>query len=138
MRCLARLVFATVLGVVCVCAQESAPTALSALVQALGKIENPEAQANILRGMNASLQGQRGVTVPADWPALYERLKASPNEEVRQQAQALAAALGGGAALDGLRQILADPPQSPTRARPRSTRSSPRKTRPLCRCCSIS
>ena len=113
MRCLARLVFATVLGVVSVCAQEPAPTALSALVQALGKIENPEAQANILRGMNASLQGQRGVTVPADWPALYERLKASPNEEVRQQAQALAAALGGGAALDGLRQTLADATAKP-------------------------
>ena len=88
--------------------QESAPPALGALVQALGRIENPEAQANILRGMNASLKGQRGATVPAGWPALYEKLKASPSEEVREQAQALAAALGGGAALDGLRKILAD------------------------------
>ncbi len=94
-------------------AQDAAPTALGVLVQALGKIENPEAQANILRGMNASLKGQRGVTVPAEWPALYEKLKASPREEVRQQAQALAAALGGGAALDGLRKTLADAAAKP-------------------------
>ena len=93
-------------GLVTVRAQESAR--LGVLVETLGKIENPEVQANILRGMNASLQGQRGVTVPAAWPALYEKLKASPNEEVRQQAQALAAAFGGGSALDGLRKTLAD------------------------------
>ncbi len=86
---------------------------LGVLVETLGKIENPEVQANILRGMNASLQGQRGVTVPAAWPALYEKLKASPNEEVRQQAQALAAAFGGGSALDGLRKTLADSAAKP-------------------------
>lgn len=92
-------------------AQESAR--LGVLVETLGKIENPEVQANILRGMNASLQGQRGVTVPAAWPALYGKLKASPNEEVRQQAQALAAAFGGGSALDGLRKTLADSAAKP-------------------------
>jgi len=98
-------------GLVTVRAQESAR--LGVLVETLGKIENPEVQANILRGMNASLQGQRGVTVPAAWPALYEKLKASPNEEVRQQAQALAAAFGGGSALDGLRKTLADSAAKP-------------------------
>ena len=98
-------------GMVTVRAQES--VRLGVLVETLGKIENPEVQANILRGMNASLQGQRGVTVPAAWPALYEKLKASPNEEVRQQAQALAAAFGGGSALDGLRKTLADSAAKP-------------------------
>jgi len=94
-------------------AEGPAPTPLAVLMQTLGKIENPEAQASILRGLNASLQGQRGVAVPAAWPALYAKLKASPSEEVRQQAQALGAALGGGAALDELRRTLADPAAPP-------------------------
>lgn len=102
-------VLAAGLGVMGVCAQDAAPNPLNVLVQTLGKIESPESQANILRGMNASLKGKRGVAVPAAWPALYEKLKASPNEEVRQQAQALAATFGGGAALDELRKTLADP-----------------------------
>ena len=89
-------------------AQDAAPNPLNVLVQTLGKIESPESQANILRGMNASLKGKRGVAVPAAWPALYEKLKASPNEEVRQQAQALAATFGGGTALDEMRRALAD------------------------------
>lgn len=114
MKRLAGFIFAAALGAAGTTrAQEPAPPALGALVQALGKIENPEAQANILRGMNSSLKGQRGVTVPAGWAALYEKLKSSPSEDVRQQAQALAAAFGGGAALDGLRKTLADASAKP-------------------------
>ena len=97
-----------ILSICTLSAQDAAPNPLNVLVQTLGKIENPETQANILRGMNASLKGRRGVAVPAAWPALYEKLKASPNAEVRQQAQALAATFGGGAALDEMRQTLAD------------------------------
>jgi len=89
-------------------AQDAAPNPLTILVQTLGKIENPEAQANVLRGMNASLKGQRGVVAPEAWAALYEKLKASPNEEVRQQAQALAATFGGGGAIEEMRKTLAD------------------------------
>ena len=106
-------VLAAGLGMIRVCAQDAPPNPLNVLVQTLGKIENPESQANILRGMNASLKGKRGVAVPAAWAALYEKLKASPNEEVRQQAQALAATFGGGAALDEMRQTLADPAANP-------------------------
>jgi putative heme-binding domain-containing protein len=63
--------------------------------------------------MNASLKGKRGVAVPAAWPELYEKLKKSPNEEVRQQAQALAATFGGSAALDEMRKTLADAAANP-------------------------
>lgn len=89
-------------------AQDAKPNPLNVLVRTLGKIDNPEAQANILRGMNASLKGKRDVAVPEGWTALYDKLKTSPNEEVRQQAQALAAVFGGGAALDDFRKTLAD------------------------------
>lgn len=89
-------------------AEEAAPKALETLLQTLSHIENPDAQANILRGMNASLKGRHGLAAPAGWDALYEKLKASPNEEVRRQAQALAVTFGGGAALAEMRKTLAD------------------------------
>jgi putative heme-binding domain-containing protein len=81
---------------------------LGLLVRTLAGIENPETQANILRGMNASLKGKQGVTAPEEWEALFPKLQQSPDEEVRRQALALAAALGGKGALDSLRQTLAD------------------------------
>jgi putative heme-binding domain-containing protein len=89
-------------------AEDAAPKPLDVLVQTLGKIENPAAQANILHGMNTSLRGRHVRNAPKDWPELYEKLKASPNESVRQQAQELSAAFGGGAALEELRKKLTD------------------------------
>ena len=87
-------------------AEEASTKPLDALVQALGKIENPAVQANILRGMNTSLKGRHAQSAPQGWAELYEKLKASPNEMVRQQAQALSAAFGGSAALDEFRKTL--------------------------------
>ena len=78
------------------------------LLQTLSHIESPDAQANILRGMNASLKGRHGLAAPAGWDALYEKLKSSPNEEVRRQAQALAVTFGGGAALAEMLKMLVD------------------------------
>ena len=88
--------------------QPAAPKPLDILMQTLAKIESPDAQANILRGLNASLKGRRDATVPAAWEALYARLKESPNEEVRRQAQALAVTFGGEAALAEMRRAVAD------------------------------
>ncbi len=86
---------------------------LGVLVRTLAGIENPETQANILRGMNASLKGKQGIAAPEEWDAVYEKLKQSPNEEVRRQALALAAALGGKGALDSLRETLAETDAAP-------------------------
>ena len=87
---------------------EAAPKPLDVLMQTLGKVESPEVQANILRGLNASLKGRRDIAVPAAWEALYGKLKASPSEEVRQQAQALAVTFGGESALAEMRRALGD------------------------------
>lgn len=108
MKRLTSLAAALVLGLLDLPAQEAAPNPLNVLVETLGKIDSPETQANILRGMNASLKGRRGVPAPAGWTELYARLKDSPNEAVRQQAQALAATFGGGAVLDEMRRTLAN------------------------------
>ena len=102
------MIISTALACACGYAEDAAPKPLDALVQTLGKIENPAAQANILRGMNASLRGRHIRTAPTDWPEVYEKLKTSPDERVRQQAQELSAAFGGGAALEELRKKAAD------------------------------
>ena len=103
-------IFAVALGfgAVALLADDAEPDRLGVLVKTLGKIEKPEVQATILRGLNTSLKGKRGIAEPMGWAELYEKLKASPNEEVRQQAQALAAIFGGGAALDEMRKTLGD------------------------------
>ena len=103
-------IFALVLGfgAGALLAEDAAPDRLGVLVKTLGKIEKPEVQATILRGLNTSLKGKRGIAEPAGWAELYEKLKTSPSEEVRQQAQALAAIFGGGAALDEMRKTLSD------------------------------
>ena len=96
------------IGAAALFAEESEPDRLGVLVQTLGKVGNPDVQATILRGLNTSLKGKRGLAVPPGWVELYEKLKASPSEEVRQQAQSLAAIFGGGAALDEMRKTLGD------------------------------
>src|SRR2546430_824473 len=89
---------------------------LDVLVQTLGKISSPAAQASILKGMRDSLQGQRGIPEPKGWPELYAKLKDSPDEQVRENAQAVAAIFGGGAALDEMRKKVLDP-ATPAEAR---------------------
>jgi len=79
---------------------------LEVLVQTLGKIPSPAAQASILKGMRDSLQGQRGVPEPKGWAELYPKLRSSPDEQVRTNAQALAAIFGGSAALGEMRKTL--------------------------------
>ena len=98
------------LGMICSSslAQETAPKALDVLLQTLTRIDNPDSQASILRGMNASLKGKHGLAAPAGWDTLYEKLKTSPNEEVRRQAQALAVTFGGSGAMAEMRKMLAD------------------------------
>ena len=83
-------------------------SALDILIRTLGSVDSPQTQASILRGMNASLNGKQGITAPAEWEAVYDKIKNSPDKEVRRQALALAATLGAKGALDSLRKTLTD------------------------------
>jgi putative heme-binding domain-containing protein len=89
-------------------AQQPAPKALDILMQTLAKMESPDAQANVLKGMNATLKGRTEVTAPASWEGLYAKLKTSPSEEVRQQALALGVTFGSESALAEMRATLKD------------------------------
>jgi putative heme-binding domain-containing protein len=108
-----QLILAVVSGLAATTLHAQPDSALGVLVRTLSNIENPETQANILRGMNASLAGKQGITAPEEWDAVYQKLMQSPDEEVRRQALALAAALGGMGALDSLRKTLADGEATP-------------------------
>ena len=89
-------------------AQTTAPDPLGTLVQTLSNIDNPTIQATMLRGMNASLKGRSGLKAPENWGALYEKLKVSPNAEVRDLAQALGGTFGSSAVLEEMRRALAE------------------------------
>jgi len=109
-----RFLFAAILGglaLVQLSAQdvEPPPPALSILLQTLAKSDDPNAQLNLLRGMNAALKGRRNVAAPPEWEALAAKLSKSPNAEVREQAQTLGAVFGSGAAFDAMRKTVSDP-----------------------------
>lgn len=85
-----------------------AETPLDLLVRTLDRVEDPVAQASVLKGISAALKGKREVPAPQGWDALYAKLKTSPDTNVQQQAKALAAVFGGSAVLGEMRKTLAD------------------------------
>ncbi len=98
------------------------PNVLSLLAQQVGKTSDPATQRNILRGMNAALQGRSGVAAPPEWDALAKQLAASPDAEVRELALSIGIVFGTKEALDSLRTIAADTKATPA-ARQRAIES---------------
>ncbi|MEQ1861127.1 MAG: HEAT repeat domain-containing protein [Chthoniobacteraceae bacterium] len=85
------------------------PNVLSILAQQVAKTSDPASQKNILRGMNAALQGRSGVAAPPEWTALAKQLSASSDAEVRELALSIGIVFGTKEALDALRAIAANP-----------------------------
>jgi putative heme-binding domain-containing protein len=109
LRILTFAILVLIASVTWAASDQAVPPTLRILIQALAKTEEPASQLNILRGINAALKGKRDLPPPEGWSALYEKLAASPNEDVRQQAQTLAVVFGGGNALVEMRKTLGDP-----------------------------
>lgn len=84
------------------------PNVLSLLAQQLGRTTDATTQRNILRGMNAALQGRTNVTAPPEWDALAKQLSASADTEVRELALSIGIIFGTKEALDSLRAVAAD------------------------------
>ena len=78
------------------------------LVGVLKDTADPAAQADMLRGMNAALEGKRNVKMPAGWQDLYPKLSGSSNEEVRKQAAKLSAIFGDASTLEAMRKTVLD------------------------------
>lgn len=89
------------------CAQIS-PNVLSLLTQQVAKAENANTQKNILRGMNAGLQGRTGLQAPPEWDGVAEKLSQSSDGEVRELALSIGVIFGTKKAFDGMRKTAAD------------------------------
>ena len=83
------------------------------LLTVLKDTADPAAQADMLRGINAALEGKRNVKMPAGWQELYPKLAESPSDEVRKQSATLSAIFGDASTLDAMRKIVLDASKSP-------------------------
>lgn len=93
-------------------AEEAPSETLPKLTAMLGETTDVQVQKDILRGLTAAFQGQRTLAMPRGWEAVETRLTASPEDEVRRLAQALALKFGSQRALAALRAIAGDTVQS--------------------------
>jgi putative membrane-bound dehydrogenase-like protein len=67
---------------------------LEPLIGLLGGTSDTELQRDILRGMHDSLQGRRQLIAPKAWSAVFSRLSASKDAEVREKVQLVSLVLG--------------------------------------------
>lgn len=81
---------------------------VSVLVELLAGSDDPQFQLDILKGINAAMEGRRKVAAPAGWAAVRDKLLGSASREVRAEAQSLAVLFGDAAAFDVMRGTLAD------------------------------
>lgn len=81
---------------------------ISVLVEMLAENNEPQFQLDILKGINAAMEGRRRVAAPKGWTAVREKLLASASRDVRAQAQSLAVVFGDTVAFDLMRKTLAD------------------------------
>ncbi len=85
------------------------PRVLEPLVRLLASSQNAEMQRDVLRGMHEGLQGQRQMAAPAGWAAVYRKLRAGTEREVRETVLQLSVLFGDPQALAELRRVAADP-----------------------------
>ncbi len=88
------------------------PEAFQAIVHALSAAPDEQRLA-LLAGLAESLKGKRKVAMPANWPQTFEKLLASPNPTIRNQALAVAVTFGDKSALAIFRKVLADAKAEP-------------------------
>ena len=91
---------------------------LPALVEALGKSDDPQFQLDVLKGMADGLKGRRGIPMPAGWDTLARKLKDSPNPDIRELSRSLSVTFGSKEALEDLRATALNPSidENPRRA----------------------
>src|SRR4051794_6290618 len=87
---------------------EPAGEGVALLVRALAEDHEPQFQLDVLKGMNAAMEGRRRVAAPPGWDKGRDRLLRSADPRVRAQAQSLAVIFGDAVAFDLMRKTLAD------------------------------
>lgn len=79
------------------------------LVETLESSKTPSVQAALLKGMLSGLEGHRNVAAPKGWTKLNDKLVASENAAVREQALALSQIFGDQAAVARAMASVRDP-----------------------------
>jgi putative heme-binding domain-containing protein len=87
-------------------------TRLDSLVRVLARANDVEVQRDILRGMQEGFQGRRDVKAPAGWTAVYRKLAASKDAEIKEKALVISVLFGDPLALAVLRTTAGDPKAS--------------------------
>src|SRR3954462_2471384 len=88
---------------------DDADDTIGLLIGVLKDTADPAAQADLLKGMNAAMEGKRNVKMPSGWQDVYAKLIQSPNEEVRKQGAKLAAIFGDAGTLEAMKNVVLDP-----------------------------
>ena len=81
-------------------------TSVDAVIQVLLKADAPAQQRLILEEMKSAFEGRVNVPQPASWIPTYERLLASPDEDIRDKADQIAVAFGDQRVLPRMRATL--------------------------------
>src|SRR5258706_14556403 len=88
---------------------DDADDTIGLLIGVLKDTADPAAKADLLKGMNAAMEGKRNVKMPAGWQEVYAKLSQSPSEEVRTQGAKLAAVFGDAGTLEAMKKVVLDP-----------------------------
>ncbi len=94
-----------------------AADSLPQLARILAESEDPQFQLDILRGLNAALQGRRSAPMPAGWEAVEAKLATSPNAEVKTLTQTLSLTFGSPRARAALKETATNPQANPAARR---------------------
>jgi putative membrane-bound dehydrogenase-like protein len=89
----------------------SQPKATENLVGLMGvfeKVREDVVRVDILRGIRESLTGQRSVTMPKEWPAVYAELLKSESAQVKREAETVAVLFGDKGAITKLTKVVTD------------------------------
>jgi putative heme-binding domain-containing protein len=81
---------------------------LGPLVKVLAEVDDAGFQLDLLKGIRDGLRGRKSLPTPDGWPAVYAKLRKSPNQEVRELSRVLALIFGDAQALTSLRATMLD------------------------------
>jgi putative heme-binding domain-containing protein len=82
--------------------------ALNHLTTLLVETDDIHVQQTVLQGISEALKGQRNVSKPPNWSAVYAKLRQSSDRYVKSQSLSLAAIFGDTAAIADLMEVLND------------------------------
>jgi putative heme-binding domain-containing protein len=91
-----------------VAADEPRSPSLAALARVLAGADDVGLQRDVLNGMHEAFHGRRSVRAPAGWSAIYRKLAASPDVEVRQKVLVLSVIFDDAGAMADIRQAIAN------------------------------